>query len=99
MLQLKFSIDNTSPELGITIPEPRNKAFRECWVTSLPKETTPQEIKKECKAFCKQNSMKMQSFSVAEPYTRHTWQHEQMFVFAVECTKNTPRLIYEFGKI
>lgn len=99
MLQLKFSNDNIGLELGITITDPRDKAFRECWVTSLPKDATHQKVEKTCKAFCKQNSLRMQSFSVAEPYTRHTWQHEQMFIFAVECTKNTQRLIYEFGKI
>lgn len=82
----------TSDELVTTldIPMKKNKTF------FFNREVDNPEA--EAKKFCKRNRMKFLGIRQMEPYTLHTWQHDETVVFDVECDGKSNRFFYEFGK-
>ena len=54
---------------------------------------------KAAKVFCKENKMKYLGCEVKQPYEFHSWQHNELTVFRVECTPRTSCFFYVFGRM
>lgn len=98
MIQSRFRDSRTEADICIQTNGSRDQKKRECWVVQHPQEIKEKTLWSICRRFAKGNGMKFLSGKIAAPYEVHTWQHEPMYVFEIECTKSTPLIYYEHGR-